>query len=682
MKKAVVATFMVMAVGLWAQVALAGFSGTDLFLPSVGAKPGVAPAIWYTTVYVHNPNPTAANVTFYLLERQANPSPMSYTDTIQPGDTAKYDNAVQTMFGKQTFGAIRLTSNVKVIAGSRIYSQSGALEDSVGQYFAGTPASFAIGAGQRTELVGVYGTLPAGESTFRYNYGFVETTGVGTCSVKVTVKDQTGVVRGTKSYTVRQWEQVQKGMKDEFPTLNMQNGRLTVEVVSGSGKVIVFGSGVANGSQDPATYEMAFRDELLAENASGGGGGTITGVTAGAGLSGGGTSGTVTLAIADNGVTTAKLANGAVTAAKVGTSGGSAGQVLTVTAGGAAWQTPSGGGGGGITGVTAGTGLSGGGTSGTVTVGIANGGVGTTQLASGAVTSAKLAPPLQIASSLIPLDAENTGVGNALRGVSAGGHGVGGRTNGSGTAGVYGVTDKNSSYGVWGKHESTFTGVGVFGESSKGDGVLGTSSTGYGVHGTSTSGSGVVGSNVSKGTAGQLGHGDYGVFGIKNSGTHAGYFIGAVHVAGALSKSSGSFKIDHPLDPTGKYLYHSFVESPDMMNVYNGNVVTDEEGRAVVELPAYFEVLNRDFRYQLTVIGRFAQAIVEQKIERNRFVIRTNLAGVEVSWQVTGIRKDPWAEHNRIQVEEDKPAEEHGLYLHPEVYDQPTELAIDRPMWR
>ncbi|NLH12517.1 MAG: hypothetical protein GX464_14390, partial [Holophagae bacterium] len=148
------------------------------------------------------------------------------------------------------------------------------------------------------------------------------------------------------------------------------------------------------------------------------------------------------------------------------------------------------------------------------------------------------------------------------------------------------------------------------------------------------------------------------------------------------SKSSGSFKIDHPLDPTGKYLYHSFVESPDMMNVYNGNVVTDEEGRAVVELPAYFEVLNRDFRYQLTVIGRFAQAIVEQKIERNRFVIRTNLAGVEVSWQVTGIRKDPWAEHNRIQVEVDKPAEEHGLYLHPEVYDQPTELAIDRPMWR
>ncbi|NLH09753.1 MAG: hypothetical protein GX464_00245, partial [Holophagae bacterium] len=329
-------------------------------------------------------------------------------------------------------------------------------------------------------------------------------------------------------------------------------------------------------------------------------------------------------------------------------------------------------------------------------------------------TSAKLAPPLQIASSLIPLDAENTGVGNALRGVSAGGHGVGGRTNGSGTAGVYGVTDKNSSYGVWGKHESTGYGVygesahhgvhgettgssaltgagvygvgnesnGVIGKSTKYRGVWGTSQTGTGVQGESTSYYGVLGINQSKNTLGILGHLKYGIYANQNDGTHAGYFRGAVHVEGALSKSSGSFKIDHPLDPEHKYLYHSFVESPDMKNVYDGNVVTDEEGRAVVELPAYFEALNRDFRYQLTVVGRFAQAIVEEEVANNRFVIRTNLANVKVSWQVTGIRKDPWAEHNRIQVEEDKPAEEQGLYLHPEVYDQPEDKGVSWSMTR
>ena len=66
----------------------------DVFLPSVGAKPGVAPAVWYTTVWVHNPNTVSANVTFYLLERQANLAPKSFTDSIPPGDTIRTDDAI------------------------------------------------------------------------------------------------------------------------------------------------------------------------------------------------------------------------------------------------------------------------------------------------------------------------------------------------------------------------------------------------------------------------------------------------------------------------------------------------------------------------------------------------------------------------------------------------------------
>src|SRR6185295_9797953 len=97
------------------------------------------------------------------------------------------------------------------------------------------------------------------------------------------------------------------------------------------------------------------------------------------------------------------------------------------------------------------------------------------------------------------------------------------------------------------------------------------------------------------------------------------------------------------LDPENKYLYHSFVESPDMKNIYDGNVVTDEHGNATVELPDYFEALNRDFRYQLTVIGTFAQAIIAAEIRENRFKIKTNAANVKVSWQVTGIRQDAFA---------------------------------------
>jgi trimeric autotransporter adhesin len=136
------------------------------------------------------------------------------------------------------------------------------------------------------------------------------------------------------------------------------------------------------------------------------------------------------------------------------------------------------------------------------------------------------------------------------------------------------------------------------------------------------------------------------VFSVDAGGN--GFYAGNLTVTGKLTRGSGSFKIDHPFDPANKYLSHSFVESPDMMNVYNGNVTSDKRGLATVIMPEYFGVLNRDFRYQLTVIGQFAQAIVKQEIANNRFTIQTNKPSIKVSWQVTGIRQDAYANANRI----------------------------------
>ena len=105
-----------------------------------------------------------------------------------------------------------------------------------------------------------------------------------------------------------------------------------------------------------------------------------------------------------------------------------------------------------------------------------------------------------------------------------------------------------------------------------------------------------------------------------------------------------------------------------MMDIYNGNVVTDANGVATVEMPAWFEALNSDFRYQLTVLGQFAQAIVASEMQDGKFTIRTDKPNVKVSWQVTGIRHDPYAVAHRTPIEEAKPASEQGRYLHPDVY--------------
>lgn len=138
-------------------------------------------------------------------------------------------------------------------------------------------------------------------------------------------------------------------------------------------------------------------------------------------------------------------------------------------------------------------------------------------------------------------------------------------------------------------------------------------------------------------------------------------------VTGTLSKGGGTFKIDHPLDPANKYLYHSFVESPDMMNIYNGNITTNSNGVAKVKMPKYFKALNKEFRYQLTVIGSFAQAIISKELNNNSFEIKTNNPNVKVSWMITGVRKDAWANENRV-IPEVKKTWEKGHYIHPRLY--------------
>jgi len=164
----------------------------------------------------------------------------------------------------------------------------------------------------------------------------------------------------------------------------------------------------------------------------------------------------------------------------------------------------------------------------------------------------------------------------------------------------------------------------------------------------------------------------FGVWGRSASGV-AGQFDGNVNVTGTLTKGGGSFKIDHPLDPANKYLYHSFVESPDMKNIYDGLATLDGHGEAVIQLPDWFGVLNRDFRYQLTCIGGFAPVYIAEEISENRFKIAGGNPGMKVSWTVTGIRQDAWANVHRIPVEEEKPAQERGYYLHPELYGQPPQ---------
>lgn len=290
-----------------------------------------------------------------------------------------------------------------------------------------------------------------------------------------------------------------------------------------------------------------------------------------------------------------------------------------------------------------------------------------------------------------PANDATYGVAGLNMSQNANGYGVYGLHDGAGV-GVYGVSDDGE--GVLGLHASTRgAAAGVTGQTASRDfaaaGVLGQvnstqpASNSAGVRGINRSqgsqGSGVSGHHEGKGVGvGGVSGTGMGIYGAAGATGYAGYFNGRVQVTGNLTKGAGAFKIDHPLDPANKYLSHSFVESPDMLNLYNGNIVLDKDGTAVVELPAWFEALNRDFRYQLTPIGGPGPNLyIAEEIKDQRFKIAGGLPGGKVSWQVTGVRHDPFAEQNRIVVEEDKPPWERELYLYPEVYGLPESLAVD-----
>ena len=248
----------------------------------------------------------------------------------------------------------------------------------------------------------------------------------------------------------------------------------------------------------------------------------------------------------------------------------------------------------------------------------------------------------------------NTGSGNGITGTTSsasasgvfadntgGGHGLYGRSNGgAGTISAVMGDNTGGGHGVWGRTsgadhsaiyaQSTGAAPGLFAESSAGNGIYAyspNSTQASAIYAEKQDGLPFDGNRAYAIAARTLGVGDnIPLLADGTGGAEAALFIGSVNIQGNLTKSSGSFKIDHPLDPANRYLSHSFVESPDMMNVYNGNVRTDRRGYATVKLPAYFDALNRDFRYQLTPIGSFSRAMIAHEIKRNAFVIRTEAA--------------------------------------------------------
>jgi hypothetical protein len=178
------------------------------------------------------------------------------------------------------------------------------------------------------------------------------------------------------------------------------------------------------------------------------------------------------------------------------------------------------------------------------------------------------------------------------------------------------------------------------------------------------------------------GNGFYGnVASVNSLSANSGSIYNTLYVgtvsAGSIYASYKSFRIDDPLDPANRYLNHWSVESSEMKNIYDGVVTLDENGRAIVKMPEWFDGLNADFRYQLTAIGApAANLYVAKELSNREFTIAGGKTHLKVSWQVTGVRHDAAARANHVPIVEEKAPQDRGKYVNPTAFGKPESMGM------
>lgn len=389
-----------------------------------------------------------------------------------------------------------------------------------------------------------------------------------------------------------------------------------------------------------------------------GAGGDITGVTAGSGLSGGGTSGTVSLAVAADGITSTHIGAGAV-----GTSEISDGSITTTDI---------------LDGTITGSDIA----NETITSSdIDDGTISSSDITDVTITDADISASAAIATTKISGTAMNLSTAQTITGSKT----FDGGSFYLGDSTMY-ANSTGALFGTRTVIPSNIRVVGIFRNFDISGDRFGIDMEIENAGGTAVG----ISSSASTSDAGSTAYGGYyiasgsgnrrGIYAScgSSTGNYGAYFYGNVECTGVYSKSAGGFKIDHPQDPENMYLAHSDVSSPERKNVYDGIAKLDTNGEATIELPSYFEALNENFRYQLTPIGAsMPDLFIAQKIEGNRFVVSGGKPYMEVSWQVTGIRKDAFAKAMSTEVELTKNADEKGLYRNPEIFGFGIEKSVD-----
>lgn len=275
------------------------------------------------------------------------------------------------------------------------------------------------------------------------------------------------------------------------------------------------------------------------------------------------------------------------------------------------------------------------------------------------------------------------GTGGILYGSLSGGVGFANSATGTGLIGAgnnittantpavgSGVAGTGNTVGVYGKGIQVADGIGVVGAGNN-----------LATYTIPANGAGIAGTGVNIGVYGHAT--DAAGFGVYSSGDS--HTQGNVTVSGNLNVGGNStvvgtksFMIDDPRDPANKYLKHFSVESNEILNIYRGVITFDASGKAIVQLPDYYDAINKNASYQLTPIGAaMPNLYIASEVNNGTFVIAGGVPEKKVSWTLTAERNDPYINNNpAVRNNVVDKGDYRGRYLSPETYGQSPEKGI------
>jgi len=215
---------------------------------------------FHSDVRIYNGSSQTVNATatFYP---QGNGTPIAQNISIAPNEIKIYDNVLPTLFGQSppsgtvVGGAIVVTTpnNVPLIVSGRTYSNAGA-SGTYGQFIPAVTPTDGIGNGDSPLQV-----LQLEQSAnFRSNLGLNELTG-NPVTARVTLipaGSKTAAVLPDITLNPNEFRQLNSVFGQAYAGQNVYNGRATIQVVGGAGRVTAYGSVVDASTSDP-TYVPA-----------------------------------------------------------------------------------------------------------------------------------------------------------------------------------------------------------------------------------------------------------------------------------------------------------------------------------------------------------------------------------------------------------------------------------------